>query len=148
MNIGSKLTPRMVTIQDGTEISFPTQGKKHILFFYPKDNTPGCTAEACSFRDAYSDLKKKGYELYGVSVDSVKSHQKFIANHQLPFPIISDHEKKMVEEFGLWVQKKFMGREYMGTARTTYIIDENSVITHIIDKVDTKAAAEQILSLI
>jgi peroxiredoxin Q/BCP len=148
MKVGDKIAQRKVTIQDGNEVTFPELRKKYILFFYPKDNTPGCTAETCSFRDAYSALKKKGYELYGVSIDSIKSHQKFIENHQLPFPIISDHEKLMVAEFGLWVKKKFMGREYMGTARTTYIIDEKSAITHIIDKVDTKEAAEQILQLI
>lgn len=148
LNVGDKVAPRQVIIQDGSEISFPEKGKKYIVFFYPKDNTPGCTAEACSLRDGYNDLKKKGYELYGVSVDSTKSHLKFIDNHQLPFPLISDTEKSLVEDFGLWGKKKFMGREYMGTTRATFLIDENGLISHIIDKVDTKNAAEQILEMI
>lgn len=148
LNVGDKVDPRQVIIQDGSEISFPEKGKKYIVFFYPKDNTPGCTAEACSLRDGYNDLKKKGYELYGVSVDSTKSHLKFIDNHQLPFPLISDMEKSLVEDFGVWGKKKFMGREYMGTTRATFLIDENGLISHIIDKVDTKNAAEQILEMI
>jgi len=148
LQIGDKIPTQIVKIQDDSEISFPEKGKKYILFFYPKDNTPGCTAEACSIRDNYSELKKKGYELYGVSVDSPKSHLKFIEKFDLPFPLISDEDKKLVNFFGLWVQKKFMGREYMGTHRATYIIDENGVITHLIDKVDTKDAAEQILNLL
>lgn len=148
LNIGDKIMPQLVKIQDDSEILFPQLGKKYILFFYPKDNTPGCTAEACSLRDQYDELKQKNFEIYGVSVDSVKSHQKFISKFQLPFPLISDEDKKMVETFGLWTKKKFMGREYMGTTRATFIINEEGIITHIIDKVDTKNAAEQILSIL
>lgn len=146
--IGHKIKEQLLTIQDGTQIQFPISGKKYILFFYPKDQTPGCIAEACSIRDSNAELKSKGYEIYGVSVDSPKSHLKFIEKQSLPFPLISDESKELVHYFGIWVQKKFMGREYMGTQRTTFIIDENSIITHIIDKVDTKEAAKQILELI
>lgn len=146
--IGTKITPLTVTIQDGTQFEFPQIGKKYILFFYPKDNTPGCTAEACSIRDSYSELKSKGYELYGVSVDSAKSHIKFIEKFDLPFPLITDESKELVNYFGLWIQKKFMGREYMGTNRVTYIIDEKGIISHLIEKVDTKEAAKQLLEVI
>lgn len=146
--IGTKITPQTVTIQDGTQFEFPQIGKKYILFFYPKDNTPGCTAEACSIRDSYVELKSKGYELYGVSVDSAKSHVKFIEKFDLPFPLITDESKELVNYFGLWIQKKFMGREYMGTNRVTYIIDEKGIISHLIEKVDTKEAAKQILEFI
>jgi peroxiredoxin Q/BCP len=148
ISVGSKIAAREVILDDGSSAVFPIPDQKQIVFFYPKDNTPGCTAEACSLRDSYSTLKEKGYEILGVSVDPVKSHQKFIDNHQLPYRLISDSEKKMVEEFGLWVQKKFMGREYMGTDRKTIILDGQGVITNIIDKVDTKNAAEQVLGLI
>lgn len=148
LSVGFKIAAREVTLDDGSSAAFPIPSQKQIVFFYPKDNTPGCTAEACSLRDSYSTLKEKGYEILGVSVDPVKSHKKFIENHQLPYRLISDSEKKMVEEFGLWVQKKFMGREYMGTDRKTIILDGQGIITHIIDKVDTKNAAEQVLALI
>jgi thioredoxin-dependent peroxiredoxin len=148
LSVGSKIAAREVTLDDGSSAVFPIPSHKQIVFFYPKDNTPGCTAEACSLRDSYSTFKEKGYEILGVSVDPVKSHQKFIDNHQLPYRLISDSEKKMVEEFGLWVQKKFMGREYMGTDRKTIVLDAQGIVTHIIDKVDTKNAAEQVLALI
>lgn len=148
LQIGDKIIPQLVTIQDGSQFKFPQLGTKYILFFYPKDNTPGCTAEACSIRDSYSELKAKGYELYGVSVDSAKSHIKFIEKFDLPFPLITDESKDLVNYFGLWIQKKFMGREYMGTNRVTYIIDENGIISHMIEKVDTKEAAKQLLEVI
>lgn len=148
LKLGSVVNKISVKLHDNSEIQFPESGKKYILFFYPKDNTPGCTAEACSLRDGYSAIKKLGYELYGVSVDSVKSHLKFIENHQLPFPLISDEDKKLVEAFGVWGMKKFMGREYMGTSRATFVIDEVGKVTHLIDKVDTKNAAQQLLELL
>jgi peroxiredoxin Q/BCP len=148
LQVGSKITTTQVKLHDNSEIKFPEIGKKYILFFYPKDNTPGCTAEACSLRDSYSEIKELGYELYGVSVDSTKSHLKFIDNHQLPFPLISDDEKKLVEVFGVWGLKKFMGREYMGTNRATFVIDENGSISHLIEKVDTKNAAQQLLDIL
>lgn len=123
-------------------------GKKIILFFYPKDNTPGCTEEACSLRDGYSKLKQKGYLLLGVSPDSYRKHQNFIKKHTLPFSLISDVNSKMNIEFGLWIKKKLWGHEYMGTNRTTYILNEKGVITHIINDVDTADAAEQVLETI
>lgn len=148
LKVGSKINKTTVKLHDNSEINFPEDGKKHILFFYPKDNTPGCTAEACSLRDGYRDIKKLGYALYGVSVDSTKSHLKFIDNHQLPFPLISDDEKKLVEAFGVWGLKKFMGREYMGANRATFVMDENGVVSHLIEKVDTKNAAQQLLDIL
>ncbi len=148
LKVGNKINKTLVKLHDNSEINFPEDGKKYILFFYPKDNTPGCTAEACSLRDGYGDIKKLGYELYGVSVDTIKSHLKFIDNHQLPFPLISDDEKKLVEAFGVWGMKKFMGREYMGTTRATFIIDGSGTITHLIEKVDTKNASQQIIDLL
>ena len=148
LQVGSKVNTIQVKLHDNSEINFPENGKKYVLFFYPKDNTPGCTAEACSLRDGYADIKKLGYEIYGVSVDSSKSHLKFIDNHQLPFPLISDEEKKLVEAFGVWGMKKFMGREYMGTTRATFVIDEKGIITHVIEKIDTKNAAQQLLNIL
>ncbi len=121
------------------------KGKKVILYFYPKDDTPGCTKEACSFRDNYSVLKEKGYEVLGVSVDSTKKHQKFIEKHELPFTLIADEEQKVVSDYGVWGLKKFMGREYMGTNRTTFVIDEKGKIGRIIEKVDTTNSAAQVL---
>lgn len=122
-------------------------GKKLIVFFYPKDNTPGCTAEACNLRDNYKILQKAGFELIGISVDDVKSHQKFIQKFDLPFPLIADTEQKIVNQFGVWVEKNMYGRKYMGTARKTFIIDEKGKIEHIIEKVDTKNHSQQILEL-
>lgn len=148
LKVGDQVNAIKVKLHDNSEMSLPERGKKYILFFYPKDNTPGCTAEACSLRDGYGDIKKLSYELYGVSVDSTKSHLKFIDNHQLPFPLISDEEKKLVEAFGVWGLKKFMGREYMGTNRATFVIDEKGMITHLIEKVDTKNAAQQLLEML
>ena len=122
-------------------------GKKLIAYFYPKDNTPGCTAEACSLRDGYARLGQAGYQVIGVSKDSEASHQKFAAKYDLPFPLISDPEHRLCEEAGVWQLKKMCGRESMGTVRTTFIIDENGVVTDIIKKVDTKQSAKQIIDL-
>lgn len=146
--IGDTIARRKVLIEDGSSISFPPLNQRTILFFYPKDNTPGCTAEACSLRDGHREFGELGYEVFGISVDSVSSHHKFIEKHTLPYHLISDADKKMVEEFGVWGKKKFMGREYMGTHRVTYILDEKGVITHRIDKVDTKNAYAQILNIL
>ena len=121
------------------------RGKKVILYFYPKDNTPGCTAEACSLRDHYAELQASGYAVIGVSKDGEASHRKFIEKQSLPFSLIADTECKLNEAFGVWREKKMAGRTYMGTVRTTFIIDENGVITDIIEKVDTKNHASQIL---
>lgn len=134
--------------QNGEEMKVSDfKGRKIVLYFYPKDSTPGCTAEACSLRDNYSDLREKGYEVVGVSVDSTKSHQKFIEKNNLPFNLIADTDKKLVEQFGVWAMKKMCGREYMGTLRTTFIIDENGVIEQIYDskQINTKTHGTQIL---
>jgi peroxiredoxin Q/BCP len=119
-----------------------------IIYFYPKDNTPGCTAESCSLRDGYKQLSDMGYQVIGINRDSVASHQKFAGKHELPFPLMSDPTGEVCEAFGVWQLKKQYGREYMGLVRTTFITDANHVITHIITKVNTKAAAEQILELL
>lgn len=121
------------------------RGKKVVLYFYPKDNTPGCTAQACSLRDNYSDLQAAGYEVLGVSVDDQKSHQKFISKFELPFTLVADTDTKVAEAYDVWKEKSMYGRTYMGTVRTTFLIDENGIITNIISKVDTKNHAEQIL---
>lgn len=122
-------------------------GKKVILYFYPKDNTPGCTTEACNFRDNYQSLLKDGYEILGVSIDNEQSHQKFISKFELPFNLLADEDKKIVEDYGVWVEKNMYGKKYMGTARTTFIIDEKGVIKYIIKKVDNQNASQQIRDL-
>jgi thioredoxin-dependent peroxiredoxin len=121
------------------------KGKKVVLYFYPKDNTPGCTAQACNLRDNHDALKSAGYEILGISSDSVKSHQKFIEKHGLPFTLIADEDKSVHEKYGTWVEKKMYGNTFMGTARTTFIIDEEGVITDIIEKVKTKEHTNQII---
>ncbi len=132
--------------QNGKEIALSDyRGKKLILYFYPKDNTSGCTAEACSLRDSYDDFRKRGYEIVGVSPDSEKSHTGFISKHGLPFTLIADTNKSIAEAYGVWAEKKMYGRTYMGILRTTFVIDENGVIGKIIEKVDTKKHAEQLL---
>lgn len=135
--------------QNGNTISLDQfKGKKVVLYFYPKDNTPGCTTEACDFRDNYQGLKAKGIEVLGVSVDDEKSHQKFSTKYDLPFRLIADTDKAIVEAYGVWAEKSMYGKKYMGTNRTTFIIDEQGNIAHIILKVDTKAATAQVLALI
>lgn len=120
-------------------------GKKLILFFYPKDNTPTCTVEACNLRDAYQDLKGKGYELLGVSPDSEKKHQNFIAKHNLPFPLLADTNREVIEAYGVWGPKKFMGKTSDALYRTTFVIDEKGKIEQVIQKVKAKEHADQIL---
>ena len=121
------------------------KGKKVVLYFYPKDNTPGCTAQACNLRDNYEALQKAGYVILGVSSDSEKSHQKFIEKQNLPFSLIADEDLKVHEAYGTWVEKSMYGRKYMGTARTTFIIDEQGKLEEIIEKVKTKEHTTQIL---
>lgn len=121
------------------------QGKKLVLFFYPKDNTPGCTAEACNLRDNYSELKEKGYELLGVSPDSAKKHENFIKKFDFPFSLLADTEKEVLNAYEVWGLKKFMGKEYDGVHRTTFVIDEEGKIEKIIKKVKTKDHTAQIL---
>ena len=123
------------------------KGKKLVLYFYPKDSTSGCTAQACNLRDNYDALRQAGYEVVGVSVDSEKSHLKFIEKNSLPFPLIADTDKKLVEQFGVWGEKSMYGRKYMGTFRTTFIINEEGIVERIIGpkEVKTKDHAAQIL---
>ncbi len=120
-------------------------GKKLVIYFYPKDDTPGCTAQACDLRDNFGKLTAAGYSLLGVSIDSPKSHTKFIKKYDLNFDLLADEDKTMVEAYGVWVEKSMYGKTYMGTARTTFKIDEKGIITEIIDKVDTKAHTAQLL---
>ncbi len=120
-------------------------GKKLVLYFYPKDDTPGCTAEACSLRDHYSTFVKKGYAILGVSPDSPAKHQKFIAKYNLPFSLLADEDHAIAEAYGVWAEKSMYGRKYMGIVRTTFIIDENGKIENIIDKVNTAEHASQII---
>lgn len=151
LTIGDKIPDILGKDQDGKEVKASDYvGGKLVLYFYPKDNTPGCTAEACSFRDNLSQFTKAGYKILGVSVDDEKSHVKFIEKQQLPFPLIADTNKSLVEAFGVWGEKTFMGRKHMGTFRTTFLIDESGVIREIIGpkEIKTKEHAEQILKKI
>ena len=148
--IGDRVHDLLGTDQEGKEVRMSDyQGKKVALYFYPKDNTSGCTAEACSLRDGYEALQAKGYEIIGVSKDSAKSHQGFIQKQNLPFRLIADTETTLQQTFGVWAEKKLYGRTYMGTLRMTFIIDEQGVVTHIFGpkEVKTKEHAQQILSL-
>ena len=147
LKVGDKAPAIKSKDQNGNEITLAQfKGKKVVLYFYPKDSTPGCTKEACSFRDNHKLLTKKGYVVIGVSNDSEKSHMKFIEKYELPFPLIADTDHKVVEDYGVWGLKKFMGREYMGINRMTFVIDEKGKIERIIEKVNTEEAAEQILT--
>lgn len=135
--------------QNGEEVSLSDyRGKKVILYFYPKDNTPGCTKESCDFRDNYETLTKDGFEVIGVSADSEKSHQKFIEKFDLPFTLISDSEKEVLKLYGAWGRKKFMGKEYDGILRKTFLIGADGKIEQIIEKVKTKEPTKQLLELI
>lgn len=148
MNIGDKAPDILGVNENGEEIRLiDYKGKKIVLYFYPKDSTSGCTAQACNLRDNYAELKKSGYEVIGVSIDNEKSHLKFIAKNELPFTLIADTDKKLVEQFGVWGEKKLYGKSYMGTLRTTFIINEEGIIERIISpkEVKTKNHAEQIL---
>ena len=148
--LGDKVPDLLGTDQEGKEVRMSDYpGKKVALYFYPKDNTSGCTAEACSLRDGYEALQAKGYEIIGVSKDSAKSHQGFIQKQNLPFRLIADTETTLQQTFGVWAEKKLYGRTYMGTLRMTFIIDEQGVVTHIFGpkEVKTKEHAQQILSL-
>lgn len=148
MNVGDKAPELLGVNEKGEEIRLSNyKVKKIVLYFYPKDSTSGCTAQACNLRDNYSELRQAGYEVIGVSVDSAKSHQKFIEKNALPFTLITDTDKKLVEEFGVWGEKSMYGRKYMGTFRTTFLINEEGVIERIIGpkEVKTKEHAKQIL---
>jgi len=145
LNIGDKAPDFAIPDQDGIVHKLNDYaGRKLVIYFYPKDDTPGCTAQACNLRDNYYDLRQKGYEVIGVSVDSEKSHQKFIQKFELPFTLLSDTNREMVEAYGVWQEKSMYGRKYMGTMRYTFIINEKGIIEDIITKVDTKEHAAQI----
>ncbi len=132
--------------QDGNNISLKDfKEKKIVLYFYPKDDTPGCTVEACNLRDNYAELKKKGYAIVGVSADDEIKHQKFIEKYQLPFPLIADVNHKIIKNYDVWGLKKFMGKEYAGINRTTFVIDEKGILEKVITDVITKNHTEQIL---
>ena len=150
MNIGDKAPELLGTDQDGKEIKLSDyKGKKIVLYFYPKDSTPGCTSQACSLRDNYGLMQKRGYAVIGVSVQDEKSHKKFIEKYNLPFPLIADVDKTLNETFGVYGEKKMCGRTYMGTYRTTFIINEEGVIEEIFTpkQIKVKEHAEQILKL-
>ena len=148
MNIGDKAPEVLGRDENGNEIRLSDfKGKKLVLYFYPKDLTSGCTTEACNLRDNYGELKVRGYEVVGVSVDDGKKHQRFIAKNELPFHLIADTEKTLVEQFGVWGEKKMCGRTYMGTFRTTFIINEDGVIERVFTpkEIKVKEHAQQIL---
>ena len=146
IKIGEK-APEINSInQNGEKITLKQfLGKKIVLYFYPKDMTPGCTVQSCNLRDNYQKLLDSGYVVLGCSADSPEKHQKFIEKYDLPFPLISDQSKEVLNNFGVWALKKFMGKEYMGILRTTFVIDENGIVEDIITKVKTKEHTSQIL---
>ena len=143
LQIGNVAPAISMVDSDGNNFSIPN-GKKTVLYFYPKDNTPGCTAQACNLNENLEALQAKGFQVVGVSIDSNASHTKFKAKFNLGFPLLSDPEHQLAEAFGVWVEKSMYGKQYMGVARTTFIIDENGIITDIIEKVDTKNHSSQI----
>ena len=146
LKIGDKAPEINSVDQNGNQITLGQyKGKKVVLYFYPKDMTPGCTAQSCNLSDNYKLLQKSGYDVIGVSCDSIKRHQKFIEKYSLPFNLVSDEDQKAVNDYGVWQLKKFMGREYMGIMRTTFLIDENGIIEEIITKVNTKEHTTQII---
>ena len=146
LKIGDKMPEFEVVDQDGNVVSSKDFiGKKTIVYFYPKDNTPGCTAEACNLRDNYEALKAQGYKVVGVSKDSAASHRKFIDKFDLPFTLLSDKSTQMLQDFGAWGEKKMCGKTCVGTLRRTFIFNEEGVLERIIEKVDTKNHAAQIL---
>ena len=145
VNVGDKAPEVLGKDENGTPVKLSDfTGKKVVLYFYPKDNTPGCTAQACNLRDNYQQLKDEGYEVIGVSIDNENSHQRFIEKQQLPFHVIADTDKTLNQAFGVWREKSMYGRKYMGTVRTTFIIDEKGMISDIVEKVNTKEHADQI----
>jgi peroxiredoxin Q/BCP len=146
LKIGDKAPDFQVQDQSGESKKLSDyKGHKLVLFFYPKDNTPTCTVEACNLRDNYQSFKDQGYEVLGISSDDSKSHQKFIDKHGLPYSLLADTDKSMHEAYGTWVEKSMYGRKYMGTARKTFVIDENGVIEKIVEKVKAKEHTSQIL---
>ncbi len=146
LQIGDKAPAFEAKDQNGNTVKLSDfQNKKVVIYFYPKDNTTGCTAQACSLRDNYDSLLAKGFVVLGVSVDDEKSHKKFANKYSLPFPLLADTERQLVESYGVWAEKSMYGKTYMGIVRTTFVIDENGIIQEIISKVDTKNHADQLL---
>ncbi|MBI1221463.1 MAG: thioredoxin-dependent thiol peroxidase [Bacteroidetes bacterium] len=147
LQIGDRAPAFKAVDQNGKTIVLSDfAGKKLVLYFYPKDDTPGCTAEACDLRDNYKRFQNEGYAILGVSPDSPKKHIKFIEKYSLPFDLLADEDHAVCLAYGVWVEKSMYGRKYMGVARTTFVIGENGIIENIIEKVDTKAHAAQLLS--
>jgi len=147
--VGDKAPAITAKNQHGDTVSLSDfKGKKVILYFYPKDNTPTCTDEACNFRDNYQSLQADGLEVIGVSTNTARSHRNFATKFNLPFTLLVDTDQKIVNDYGVWGEKMLFGRKYMGILRTTFVIDERGVITHIIDKVDSKNAAQQVRALL
>lgn len=145
LKVGDKAPAFSALNQNGNEVSLDDfKGTKIVLYFYPKDDTPGCTAQACNLRDNHSKLLNDGFQVIGVSPDSVDKHKKFILKYELPFTLLSDPDKTILKDYGVWGEKKFMGKTYDGVMRTTFIIDEEGVIEQIIDKVKTKDHFSQI----
>ncbi len=148
LQAGKKAPDFKGTDQNGNIVSLKDfKGKKVILYFYPKDDTPGCTAQACNLRDNYTDLVNQGFSVIGISTDTVKSHKKFEQKFELPFPLIADEDKSIVEKYGVWGEKQFMGKKFLGTNRTTFLIDETGKIKNIITKPDTKNQTQQVLEM-
>lgn len=146
LSIGDTAPDFTSTDQNGDTVRLSDyRGRRVALYFYPKDNTPGCTAQACSLRDSYSDLQAAGYEVLGVSTDSQASHRTFADKYELPFRLLADTDRQLVEAYGVWQEKSNYGRTYMGIVRTTFVIDEQGIITDIIGKIDTKNHANQLL---
>ena len=146
LNVGDKAPDFLGTDECGNEVRVSDyKGRKLVVYFYPKDSTPGCTAEACSLRDGMDDLVKAGYAVVGISADSAASHVRFKEKQNLNFPLIADVDKKTIEAFGAWGEKQMAGRKYMGIIRTTFVIDGNGTVERVITKVDTKNAAKQVM---
>ena len=146
LNVGDKTPDFLGFDENGTEIRVSDyKGRRLVVYFYPKDSTPGCTAEACSLRDGMDELVAAGYAVVGISADSAASHARFKAKQQLNFPLVADVEKSTIQAFGAWGEKKMAGRVYMGIIRTTFVIDAEGIVERVITKVDTKNAARQIL---
>lgn len=149
LTVGDKAPEFSLPSTDGSMISLKDfRGKKVVLYFYPKDDTSGCTKEACSFRDNLARVKKKGAVLIGVSADSVGSHKKFTEKYDLPFPLISDEEKSMIKAYGVWKEKSMYGRKYMGIERTTFIVDEKGKIAHLFPKVKVEGHTDEVLAVL
>ncbi len=147
LEVGKKAPDFTAKVQNGNKVKLSElKGSRVVLYFYPKDDTPGCTKQACSLRDGFAEFKKKKIKVLGVSIDDEKSHQKFIAKYDLPFDLIADTDKKIVEKYGVWGEKSMYGKKYMGTLRTTFLIDEDGKIVKIFDKVKVGEHADEVLA--